>query len=110
MIDASIIAAAKPTAQPCSLDAIDGSYAKQVTVSVGKPHVFRRWLLNSSREPAGKFSLVLKGNHDFATPATTADRARIAGPISRTMHSVQQALPLHRLSNWCRPVVTNSRF
>lgn len=71
MIDASVIAAAKPTGQPCSLDTVDGSYAKQVRVTAGKPHVFRGWLLDASRKPAGKFSLILEGKQDFAIVAVT---------------------------------------
>lgn len=71
MIDASVIAAAKLTAQPCSLDAVDGSYAKQVHVVAGKPHVFRGWLLDASRQPAGKFSLIFEGKQDLAIAAVT---------------------------------------
>ncbi len=71
VIDPSVIASAKPTGQPCSLDSIDDSYAKQVVVAAGKPHVFRGWLLNASRQPAGKFSLILEGTQAFAIAAHT---------------------------------------
>ncbi len=70
-MDASVLASAKSTGQPCSLDSIDGNYAKQVHVTADTPHVFRGWLLDASRKPAGKFSLVLEGKQDFAIPATT---------------------------------------
>lgn len=70
-VDASVLASAKSTEQPCSLDSIDGNYAKQVHVTASKPHVFRGWLLDASRKPAGKFSLMLEGKQDFAIPATT---------------------------------------
>lgn len=70
-LEASALTSATPTGQPCSLDSIDGNYAKQVHVTADTPHVFRGWLLDASRKPAGKFSLVLEGKQDFAIPATT---------------------------------------
>jgi hypothetical protein len=70
-LEASVLASATPTGQPCSLDSIDGNYAKQVHVTAGTPHVFRGWLLDASRKPAEKFSLVLDGKQDFAIPAST---------------------------------------
>lgn len=70
-IDPSVIASAKPTGQPCSLDSIDGNYAKQVTLKPGKPYAFRGWLLDASRQPARKFSLVLESKQDYAISATT---------------------------------------
>lgn len=71
VIDASVLALAKSTNQPCSLDSIDGNYAKQVHMAQGKLHVFRGWLVDASRQPAGKFSLVLEGKQDFAIAAAT---------------------------------------
>lgn len=71
VLDAGALASAKPTGEPCSLDSIDGNYAKQVIVAANKPHTFRGWLLNALRQPAGQFSLVLEGKRDFAIAAVT---------------------------------------
>jgi len=71
VIDASALALAKSTNQPCSLDSIDGNYAKQVHVAQNKLHVFRGWLLDASRQPAGNFNLVLEGRQSYAIPAVT---------------------------------------
>jgi hypothetical protein len=70
-LEASVLASAKPTGQPCSLDSIDGNYSKQVHVTAGKPHVFRGWLLNASRQPACKLNLILEGKQNYAIPAVT---------------------------------------
>lgn len=67
-----VLAAAQSTNAPCSLDSIDGNYFKdQVKLASGKSHVFRGWLLDEAKRPAGNFSFVLKGPHDYAIPTTT---------------------------------------
>lgn len=63
-LDSSVLAAAKPTEQPCSLDS-------EPQLQLGKPYVFRGWLLGPSRQPAGKFDVAMVGNQDFAIAATT---------------------------------------
>lgn len=63
-LDSSVLTAAKPTGQPCSLDS-------EPQLQLGKSYVFRGWLLDPSRQPAGKFDVALVGNQDFAIAATT---------------------------------------
>jgi len=65
------IADAKPTGQPCSLDSVDDNYAKQVQLDPAVPHVFRGWMLEPTRQLAGKFSVVLIGAHDYALSSAT---------------------------------------
>lgn len=67
-----VLASAQSTDAPCSLDSIDGNYFKdQVKLASGKSHVFRGWLLDETRHPAGNFSFVLKGPHNYAIPTKT---------------------------------------
>lgn len=66
-----LIADAKPTGQPCSLDSVDDNYAKQVQLDPAVPRVFRGWMLGPSRQPAGKFSIVLIGAHDYVLSSET---------------------------------------
>lgn len=72
VLGSDVLAAAQWTNAACSLDTVDGNYSKnQVKLISGKPHVFRGWLLNATKHPAGQFSLVLKGLRTFAVPAST---------------------------------------
>jgi len=71
-LSSDVVAAAQWTGAVCSLDTVDGDYSKdQVKLTIGKPHVFRGWLLNAAKHPAGQFSLVLKGQENFEIPAQT---------------------------------------
>ena len=72
-ISSATVAAATYSGQPCGLDTIDGSYDAHVTLDRTKPHAFRGWLLNEAKQPAGQFSLVLKGAQDYAIAASTGE-------------------------------------
>ncbi|GGY14385.1 hypothetical protein GCM10008098_01470 [Rhodanobacter panaciterrae] len=72
LIGADVLAAAQRTGDTCSLDSVDGNYSRnQVKLAEGKPHVFRGWLLDEAKHPAGQFSLVLKGAQDFEILVST---------------------------------------
>lgn len=70
-VSAGDVNSAVLSGQACSLDAVDGDYAAQVSMDKGKPHVFRGWLENNQQKPAGKFRIVMVGANDFAIPAET---------------------------------------
>lgn len=71
-ISADVLAAAQRTGDTCSLDSVEGNYSRdQVRLAKGKPHVFRGWLLDKAKHPAGQFSLVLRGAQNFGILAST---------------------------------------
>jgi len=70
-VAASVVSSAQLSGEPCSLDSVDGNYAARVPLSRGKPTVFRGWLENHQRQPAGSFRLVLIGNQAYGIPAKT---------------------------------------
>ena len=73
-LGADVLAGAQWTGSACSLDTIDGSYSKdQLKLDRSRPHVFRGWALDEAKQPAGKFSLVLKGAQDYAISTTTGE-------------------------------------
>lgn len=71
-LGSDVLAAAQSTNAACSLDSVDENYFKgQVKLTSGRSHVFRGWLLDETRHPAGNFSFVLKGMHNYAISAKT---------------------------------------
>lgn len=70
-VSAGDVNSAALSGQACSLDAVDGDYAAQISLNKGKPHVFRGWLENNQQEPAGEFRIVMVGTQNFAIPAET---------------------------------------
>jgi len=71
-VSAGDVNSAALSGQACSLDAVDGDYAAQVSLDKGKPHVFRGWLETNQHKPAGAFRIVMVGARNFAFPAETA--------------------------------------
>jgi hypothetical protein len=68
----NVLDSAKLTGAACSLDTIDDIYFNdQLKLVGGERHVFRGWVLDNTKHPAGSFSLVLKGSRIFAIPAAT---------------------------------------
>lgn len=63
-MSASVLASAKPTGQQCSFDS-------DPNVTIGKQNTLRGWFLDPSKQPAGAFTFVLVGEHDFAISAKT---------------------------------------
>lgn len=79
-MDAGVVANAQWTGAACSLDTIDDSYSKdQIKLDRNHPHVFRGWLLDETKQPAGNFSLVLKGAQDYAISASTGEMRKDVG-------------------------------
>jgi hypothetical protein len=71
-LDPAVLSEAKWTGAGCSLDTVDGNYSKDgVRLTSGKSHVFRGWILNAAKQPAGKFGLVFKGATTFVVAAST---------------------------------------
>ena len=75
-VDANVLAAAKPTGQPCSFDS-------DPHLTLGKPHVLRGWLLGPERKPAGAFTLVLQGPQTLGIQATTGAQRSDVGKYLR---------------------------
>jgi glycosyltransferase involved in cell wall biosynthesis len=79
-LESSTLTSAQWTGASCSLDTIDGSYSKDVLkLDKSHPHIFRGWLLDEAKKPAGKFSLVLKGSSDYAISASTGEIRKDVG-------------------------------
>jgi hypothetical protein len=79
LLDSDALVGAQSTGTACSLDTIDDSYAKEASLENTKPHVFRGWMLSESRQPAGKFDLVLKGTPSYAIAASTGETRKDVG-------------------------------
>lgn len=72
LIDGSVLTNAHMSGSPCSLDTINGSYSKtSVVVARSQPAAFVGWVLNTTKRPAGKFRLVLKGVNDYVISSST---------------------------------------
>jgi hypothetical protein len=71
-VNAEILASASQTGSICAFDSVDGNYfLNQVKLIKGRPHVFRGWLADEVKHPAGEFSFVLEGQQNFAIPVAT---------------------------------------
>lgn len=69
-MDASLLAAASWTRHACSLDMVDRG-PPDASLAKGTRHSFEGYVLDQSGQPAGAFSLVLKGAQTLAFPVTT---------------------------------------
>ena len=79
-LDSGVLANARSTGVACSLDTIDGNYSKDLlALDRSHPHVFHGWLLDEAKQPAGEFSLVLKGTQDYAISASTGEIRKDVG-------------------------------
>jgi len=79
-LDSGVLANAQSTGVACSLDTIDGNHSKDLlTLDRSRPLVFRGWLLDEAKQPAGEFSLVLKGTQDYAISASTGEMRKDVG-------------------------------
>jgi len=67
-----MLATAKSGAAACSFDSVDGNYGRTaVKLEREKPHVFRGWVLDETKHPAGNFQFRLKGDQSFQIAAST---------------------------------------
>lgn len=75
-----VLTGAQWTSAACSLDTIDDNYSKdRISLDRAKPHVFRGWMLDEAKHPAGAFSVVLKGTNDYAISTATGELRKDVG-------------------------------